>query len=47
VRCEETVSGYILIAAPRAELQNALDMNAHSLQLLPNDCLRLVFAEIL
>jgi hypothetical protein len=34
------VSGYILIAAPRAELQDALDVNAQSLQLLPNDALR-------
>jgi hypothetical protein len=47
VLCQGTVSGYTLIAMPRAELQDALDMNAQSLQLLPNDALRNVFVEII
>jgi hypothetical protein len=47
VRCQGAVSGFILIAAPRAELQDALNMNAQNLQLLPNDALRYILAEIL
>jgi hypothetical protein len=41
------VSGFILVAAPRAELQDALNMNVQSLQLLPKDALRHLLAEIL
>jgi hypothetical protein len=47
VRCQGAVSGFILIAAPKAELQDALNMNAQSFQRFPNDALRHVLAEIL
>jgi hypothetical protein len=47
VRCQGAISGYILIAALREELQDALDMNSQSLQLLPKDAVRHVLAEFL